>query len=102
MTGFAGGSQIKLALIGMLLAASAWVAGPRDASAGAVIDSASEQTAVEQWRSSRVAELTGEHGWLNLVGLFWLENGDNSFGRSSSNRLALSHPALAGQAGKFV
>jgi uncharacterized protein len=46
--------------------------------------------------------LTGEQGWLTLVGLFWLDPGDNSFGRAASNRLVLDHPALARNGGKFV
>jgi uncharacterized protein (DUF1684 family) len=67
-----------------------------------VVDPASERGLVEQWRSRRVADLTGEHGWLTLAGLFWLEKGANSFGRSSTNKLVLANPALAAQAGKFV
>ncbi|MBV8805879.1 MAG: DUF1684 domain-containing protein [Sinobacteraceae bacterium] len=70
--------------------------------APAVIDPASEQTLVEQWRAARVADLTGDQGWLTLVGLFWLDKGDNSFGRASGNKLVLNHPALAPKAGKFV
>ena len=65
-------------------------------------NAASEQQAVEQWRAARVAELTGEQGWLTLVGLFWLDQGDNSFGRAASNRLVLDHPALASKAGTFA
>ncbi len=69
---------------------------------GAAMDGATEQTLVEQWRRERVADLTGEHGWLTLVGLFWLDPGENSFGRAASNHLALNHPALAPRAGKFI
>src|ERR1700761_6993601 len=61
----------------------------------------SEQQTVDQWRASRVAELTSETGWLTLVGLYWLDKGDNSFGRAPSNRLVLDHPALAPRAGTF-
>jgi len=45
--------------------------------------------------------LTSETGWLTLVGLYWLEKGDNTFGRAPSNRLVLDHPALARKAGTF-
>lgn len=62
---------------------------------------ATEQQAVEQWRSARVAELTSDTGWLTLVGLFWLDKGANSFGRAPSNHLVLDHPALAPKAGTF-
>jgi uncharacterized protein len=63
---------------------------------------AEEQTLVEKWRQERVADLTGEHGWLTLVGLLWLDKGENSFGRARSNHLVLDHPALAPRAGKFI
>src|ERR1700761_6971650 len=74
----------------------------RFAARAARADSAPEQAIVEQWRAERVADLTGEQGWLTLVGLFWLDRGDNSFGRAASNRLVLDHPALARKAGTFA
>ena len=82
------------ALMGALI--GAWCAG-----AGAT-DIDAERSNVEQWRANRVAELTGEQGWLNLVGLYWLGEGANTFGRASSNRIVLDHPALAARAGSFV
>ena len=79
-----------VALVGALIASTAALAGAM-----------SEQQAVDQWRAARVAELTSETGWLTLVGLYWLEKGDNTFGRAPSNRLVLDHPALARRAGTF-
>ncbi len=35
---------------------------------------------VEAWRAQRLASLTAPQGYLNLVGLFWLEPGVYSFG----------------------
>jgi uncharacterized protein (DUF1684 family) len=91
-----------LALVGAALVAwSPWAAA-MDAAKSGPADGAAEQSLVEQWRTARVADLTGEHGWLTLVGLFWLDTGDNSFGRSPANRLVLEHPALAPKAGKFM
>jgi uncharacterized protein (DUF1684 family) len=66
------------------------------------IDAAAERNTVEQWRAQRVAELTGDDGWLTLVGLLWLEKGENTFGRSRTNRLVLNHPAVPEVAGTFV
>src|SRR5690242_5499995 len=48
--------------------ACVWAAWP-NGGATAPNDSTSEETRVEQWRRARVADLTGEHGWLTLVGL---------------------------------
>jgi uncharacterized protein len=56
---------------------------------------------LEQWKAKRVANLTSETGWLTLVGLYWLKNGDNGFGRDKSNRIVLDHPGLAAKSGSF-
>ena len=61
-----------------------------------------EQAEVTQWRAARAQSLTSDTGWLNLVGLLWLNEGENSFGRGASNTLVLEHPALAQSAGTFV
>ncbi len=40
---------------------------------------------VETWQQSRLERLKGPNGWLNVAGLFWLEEGENSFGSDPSN-----------------
>jgi uncharacterized protein (DUF1684 family) len=35
---------------------------------------------IEAWRAKRIASLKREDGWLTLVGLFWLKEGENRFG----------------------
>jgi len=44
---------------------------------------------IEKWRADRVRRLTAEDGWLSVVGLSWLEEGDNSVGSAPSARVAL-------------
>jgi len=61
-----------------------------------------ERAAVDAWRTERLHSLTSDGGWLTLTGLFWLKQGDNSFGRASSNALTLDNAALADIAGSFV
>jgi uncharacterized protein (DUF1684 family) len=68
----------------------------------AAADAASEQASVEQWRAKRLANLTSDTGWLTLAGLFWLKDGENTFGSAASNSLRLQNPALAATAGSFV
>lgn len=54
---------------------------------------------VEGVRAQHIAELTGEDGWLTLVGLYWLKLGDNRFGADPSNEIVLPGagvPPLAG------
>ncbi len=53
------------------------------------------------WRAHRLKRLTAEDGWTTLVGLFWLEPGENSFGRAESNRIVMDYPALPEQVGTF-
>jgi uncharacterized protein (DUF1684 family) len=65
-------------------------------------DTTSEQASIEQWRARRLANLTSDTGWLTLAGLFWLKNGENTFGRAASNALRLDNSALAPVAGSFV
>jgi uncharacterized protein (DUF1684 family) len=40
---------------------------------------------VRQWDQKRISRLKEETGWLNLVGLFWLNEGNNSFGSANDN-----------------
>jgi uncharacterized protein (DUF1684 family) len=40
-----------------------------------------------EWKSERVNSLKSPNGWLNLAGLFWLEEGENRFGSDSSNTI---------------
>ncbi|MCF8381100.1 MAG: DUF1684 domain-containing protein [Bacteroidales bacterium] len=42
---------------------------------------------IETWQKNRVERLKSENGWLNVVGLYWLEEGENSFGSASDNTI---------------
>lgn len=42
---------------------------------------------IENWFQQRYSALKKEDGWLNLVGLYWLETGKNTFGTNSQNKL---------------
>lgn len=87
----------SLVLSALLLAALHPAAGaPRSAPQQA------ELASIEEWRQQRLSALTSDSGWLTLAGLFWLKDGNNSFGRAPSNMLSLDHPALATEAGSFV
>ena len=53
------------------------------------------------WQAQRLKKLTITDGWTKLVGLLWLEPGDNSFGRAASNGLVLESPGFPEQVGTF-
>jgi uncharacterized protein len=63
---------------------------------------AKERQAVERWKSSRLASLTSDTGWLTLNGLFWLKPGENTFGSGKANALHLDNASLASEAGTFA
>jgi uncharacterized protein (DUF1684 family) len=86
------------ALAGMLAATPA----PGAATTGPQVSDAAERAAISAWRARRIESLTSDSGWLTLAGLFWLQPGDNSFGRAASNALILDNAALAATAGSFV
>ena len=54
---------------------------------------------VESWRAEREARLTADDGWLTVAGLFFLREGNNSFGTGPLNDIVL--PEGPEQAGIF-
>jgi len=44
-------------------------------------------TSIKEWQTERIENLKSKTGWLNLVGLYWLDEGENSFGSDSSNKI---------------
>ena len=44
---------------------------------------------IEQSRADRVKRLTGPDGWLSLIGLEWLQAGDNRVGSAADNDIVL-------------
>lgn len=48
---------------------------------------------LEEWRSLRLERLKGRNGWLNLAGLYWLDEGANTFGSDSSNHIIFPEKA---------
>jgi len=53
---------------------------------------------IEQWHNKRIERLRKENSWLNVVGLYWLEEGKNSFGSSEENDILFPEesPAIIG------
>jgi uncharacterized protein (DUF1684 family) len=61
-------------------------------------DNSAYRDSVEKWRNDYQSALTSDTGWLTVSGLFWLKNGDNTFGSDASNNIVLpaSAPAHVG------
>lgn len=56
---------------------------------------------IERWKASRLAELNGEQGWLTLVGLFWLKDGENKIGGDASNDIVLPKERAPAEVGSL-
>ncbi len=48
---------------------------------------------IEEWRADREERLRKPDGWLSLVGLLWLEEGETRFGSAPENDLVFPPPA---------
>jgi len=51
---------------------------------------ASWESALLKWRSERAARLQAPEGWLSLIGLEWLKEGDNTVGSATDNRIQIA------------
>jgi len=45
---------------------------------------------VESWRAERTSHLTDADGWLSLIGLHFLERGENRIGSAADNQIVLA------------
>jgi hypothetical protein len=60
------------------------------------------EAAVRAWWAARDARLRDPDGWLTLVGLHWLEPGENRFGSDPSNEVVLAGNGVPPRAGTLV
>ena len=56
----------------------------------AVADESFQKTE-QTWRDGRVKRLSSPNGWLTLVGLHWLQPGENVFGSDPDCAVPLGH-----------
>src|SRR4051812_29563234 len=45
---------------------------------------------IQDWRTQRVERLKAPNGWLSLIGLHWLKEGENTLGTDNSNDIVLA------------
>jgi hypothetical protein len=65
-------------------------------------DVEAHQADVDKWHAGRVADLKSDNGWLNLAGLFWLQEGINTFGSAEVNNVVFPDGSIAAEAGYFL
>jgi uncharacterized protein (DUF1684 family) len=56
---------------------------------------------IKQWHENRISRLKSNTGWLNLVGLYWLNEGKNTYGSAADNDIVFPSNAPA-HLGVFV
>jgi uncharacterized protein (DUF1684 family) len=57
---------------------------------------------VQAWQKNRAERLQKEDGWLTLVGLFWLQEGDNAIGSDKATSRVLLPAKTPASSGKLV
>lgn len=57
---------------------------------------------MQNWHDEREAALKAPGGWLTLAGLFWLEEGNNSFGSDPGNDIVFPTGKAPGFMGSFL
>lgn len=92
---------LSLLLLAAAYPAAAGGSAPGKAAVAAPAAAAADayRQEIDAWRQTRSAGLRREDGWLTLVGLFWLDEGENRFGSGAGNRVIFPEgraPAVAG------
>ena len=66
------------------------------------VDPIAHKAEINQWHEKRIASLTSQTGWLNLSGLFWLDEGEHTFGAHASNDLVFPADKAPDYMGSFI
>ncbi|MBT8070185.1 MAG: DUF1684 domain-containing protein [Xanthomonadales bacterium] len=61
-----------------------------DSNGETMVDGSDHRQAIETWRTARHERLMRPDGWLTLVGLEWLQEGENRVGSAEGNDIRLS------------
>jgi len=67
-------------------------------------DQGSEEyiASINTWHQNRITRLKKENGWLSLVGLYWLKEGENTFGTAKNNDVVFPLGSVPDYTGKFI
>jgi len=68
---------------------------------GAASSPSSFEADIAAWRANRQEGLRSESGWLSLVGLYWLHEGENRFGADPQGDIVLPAGSAPPSAGSF-
>jgi len=60
------------------------------------------ESEIKSWQQKRIEGLKSENGWLNLAGLIWLEEGENTIGGDAKNKIAFPSDHSDANLGKII
>lgn len=60
-----------------------------------VFDESAYKKEIETWQQDRLATLTKHDGWLTVIGLYWLKEGENKFGSDAAAPIRLPRDRAA-------
>jgi len=66
------------------------------------VDPVAYAAEIEAWPQKRVENLKGPNGWLNVSGLYWLNDGINTFGSGDKNNIVFPKEKIPEFAGFFM
>ncbi len=66
-----------------------------DRSAPVIVDRESYVESIKAWQKDRLEGLKAREGWLNLAGIYWLKEGEQSFGSDPANDIVFPEKAPA-------
>ncbi|MCC9134904.1 hypothetical protein ACFSKU_19610 [Pontibacter silvestris] len=73
-------------ILGSLLLLTFFVARKKMISPSASVNNITAyQNEIEEWHQHRISSLKKGNSWLALAGLYWLKEGENSFGGNADN-----------------
>lgn len=60
------------------------------------------QQELDEWKAERLESLTHPTGWMRLAGMYWLEEGESSFGSGSDQDVQFPDGTIPSHTGTFI
>ncbi len=60
------------------------------------------QEKMNTWQADRLESLTNPTGWMRLAGMYWLDEGKNTFGSDSGMDVRFPEGTIPSRAGTFI
>lgn len=86
----------RLALLVLFIGS---LAACNDSKRAKPLDLAAYQAEIEAWHAKRVEDVLAPNGWVNLIGLFWLQPGLNTLGSGPDNQIIFPVATVPPKAG---